>query len=101
MVRQIFVVHAQIVDANGTFNELTNYPKKFDSHAIAYGDDVDAAKRAATGEYHSTLGTLYGRSDRQLQAVMLMTADGFMLKQESIGQIAELPDPEPEPETEG
>lgn len=31
MARQIFIVSAFIVDANGTFNFLQDYPKKFDS----------------------------------------------------------------------
>ena len=38
---------------------------------------------------------------RQLQTVILMTADGFQLERESIGKIADLPDPPtPDPETE-
>lgn len=98
MQRQIFVVAAQIVDANGTYNVLSGYPKAFDSHV--YGDDVDKALARATGEYHNTLGPLYSRADRQLQTVMLMSADGMILKQEHIGAIADLPDPEPEPEPE-
>ena len=93
MVRQIFVVHAQIVDANGTFNELDGYPKKFDSHT--YSDDVEKARNRAEGEYHDVMSAFCKRDDRQLQAAMLMTADGFILKQESKGAIAELPDPEP------
>ena len=91
MVRQIFEVYAKVVDANGAYNTLSGYPKVFDSHL--YNDDVDKAHNRAKAEFHETLGAMYKRDDRQLQTVILMTADGFQLERESIGQIADLPDP--------
>lgn len=97
MQRQIFVVSASIVDANGSFANLSGYPKTFDSHN--YGDDIDKAQRRAIGDMSETYGTMCKRDDRQLQTVMVMTADGFVIKKESIGRIAELPDPEPVEET--
>ncbi len=93
MQRQIFIVTASIVDANGSFANLSGYPKTFDSHL--YGDDIDKAQRRAIGDMSETFGAMCKRDDRQLQTVMVMTADGFVIKKESIGQIAELPDPEP------
>lgn len=33
MMQEIFAVNAQIVDANGTFNSLSGYPKAFKSTA--------------------------------------------------------------------
>ena len=48
MARQIFIVDALIVDANGTFNHLEGYPKPFDSKN--YQNDVDKAKRRAEGD---------------------------------------------------
>lgn len=93
MQRQIFIVNAYIVDANGTFNNLSGYPKTFDSHL--YGDDIDKAQRRAIGDASETFGAMCKRDDRQLQAVMVTTADGFQVEKRSIGQIADLPDPEP------
>lgn len=94
MQRNIFVVNAMIVDANGSFNQLTGYPKAFDSHN--YSDDIDKAQRRAEGEFHETCGAMCKRDDRQLQMAQLMSADGFVLMSKSYGAIAELPDPEPE-----
>lgn len=96
MKRNIFIVDAQIVDANGTFNKLSGYPKLFDSRS--YSDDIDKALLRARGEFHNTIGAMCTRDDRQLQTVVLMSADGFIIEREAIGQIADLPDSEPEPE---
>lgn len=93
MQRQIFIVSASIVDANGSYANLSGYPKTFDSHN--YGDDIDKAQRRAIGDMSEAFGAMCKRDDRQLQTVLCMTADGFVIKKESIGQIAELPDPEP------
>ena len=94
MQRKIFEVYAKVVDANGTYNTLNGYPKVFDSHS--YNDDIDKALNRAKAEYHETLGAMYKRDDRQLQTVILMAADGFIIESASIGAIADLPDPEPE-----
>ena len=90
MKRQIFEVYAKIVDANGTYNTLSGYPKSFDSHN--YGDNVDKALMRATGEFASTWGTMCLREDRQLQTVILMSADGFVIDRKVIGKIEDLPD---------
>lgn len=90
MKRQIFKVDAQIVDANGSFATLSGYPKTFDSHN--YNDDIDKAQNRALGEYHEVLGAFYKRDDRQLQTAICMTAAGFVIASQSIGQIADLPD---------
>lgn len=97
MQRQIFIVSASIVDANGNWANLPGYPKAFDSHG--YGDDIDKAQRRAIGDMSETYGAMCKRDDRQVQMVMVMTADGFVIKKESIGQIADLPDPEPVEQT--
>lgn len=93
MQRQIFVVNAYIVDANGTFNNLSGYPKTFDSQS--YNNDIDKAQRRAIGDMSETYGAMCKRDDRQLQTVICMTADGFLIEKKSIGRIADLPDPEP------
>ena len=92
MTRQIFIVIAYVVDANGTLNPLSGYPKTFDSRN--YDNDIDKTQRRATGEFSECFGAMCKRDDRQLQMVMLMTADGFVLDHKSIGRITELPDPE-------
>lgn len=91
MKRTIYEVYAKIVDANGTYNTLSGYPKAFDSRN--YDNDIEKTLRRAKAEFHETIGAMYKRDDRQLQTVLLITADGFVILSESIGQIADLPDP--------
>ena len=93
MQRNIFIVTATIVDANGTFSNLPNYPKTFDSKN--YDNDIDKAQRRAIGDMSETYGAMCKRDDRQLQTVMVTTADGFQVEKRSIGHILNLPDPEP------
>lgn len=96
MKRQIFIVNAYVVDANGTFNNLSGYPKTFDSRS--YDNDIDKAQRRAVGDMSECYGAMCKRDDRQLQAVMVTTPDGFQVEKRSIGQIADLPDESNEPE---
>lgn len=97
MKREIFEVTAKIVDANGTFNTLSGYPKTFDSKN--YNNDIETARNRAFGEYHEVLGAMYKRDDRQFQLATVMSInEGMLLKVSSIGTVADLPDPEPEAE---
>ena len=96
MVRNIYEVYATVVDANGTYNVLTGYPKRFDSRS--YDGDTDKALKRARAEFYETIGAMCKRDDRQLQTVILMQANGQVIDRQSIGAIA--PDPEPEPEPE-
>lgn len=98
MQRQIFIVYAHIVDANGTYNQLNGYPKTFDSRH--YGDDIDRTKKRALGDFYECYGTMCKRDDRQLQTVIIATADGFVIDNKSLGRIADIPEPEPEPNEE-
>ena len=98
MKRQIYEVYAKIVDANGTYNTLSGYPKAFDSKS--YDNDIDKTLNRATSEFASTWATLLKREDRQLQTVILMSADGFVVDKKVIGKIADIPDPVPVPEPE-
>lgn len=90
MKRQIFKVDAQIVDANGAFSALSGYPKTFDSKN--YNNDIDKAKARALGEYHEVLGAFYKRDDRQLQTAICMTASGYVLASQAIGEISDIAD---------
>ena len=89
MQREIFEVYAKIVDANGNYSTLANYPKSFDSHT--YNDDIAKAQQRAEGEWHECCGAMCKRDDRQLQVAMLIRAsDGMVLACKSYGAIAEV-----------
>ena len=90
--RQIFIVDAVIVDANGTFNHLTGYPKAFDSKN--YQNDLDKAQRRAEGDMSETWGAMCKVDTRQIQTVTLMTVDGFMLEKKTSGAFNYLPEAE-------
>lgn len=90
MARQIFIVDAHIVDANGTFNYVDGYPKRFDSRS--YQGDVDKAQRRAEGDMSDAWGDMCKVDTRQIQAVTLMTADGQLIEKKSMGGFV---DPEP------
>ena len=92
MKRQIYEVYAKVVDGSGAYNTLSGYPKVFDSRN--YSNDINKTLMRATGEFATTWGTLCLREDRQLQMVLLMTADGFVIDKKVIGAIADLPDEE-------
>lgn len=92
MARQIFEVYAKIVDANGSYNTLSGYPKTFDSRN--YNDDGEKALKRARAEYHNTLGTMYTRDDRLLQTVLLMSAYGMIIESEHVGVIEAPSEPE-------
>lgn len=83
MARQIFIVDAMVVDANGTFNHLDGYPKPFDSRS--YQDDIDKTKRRAEGDMSGRWGAMCKVDTRMIQTVTLMTVDGFMLEKRTMG----------------
>lgn len=91
MKRQIYLVNAWIVDANGALHILDGYPKTFDSKN--YGNDIEKSQRRAEGEFSEAWGAMCKRDDRQQQTVTLMTADGFMLDKKSSGQLADVEAP--------
>jgi hypothetical protein len=83
MARNIFIVNAQIVDANGAFNTLSGYPKNFDSNS--YSGDVDKAKKRAEGEFSECWGAMCKRDDRQIQVVTMSDVFGNQLDKKSMG----------------
>jgi len=92
MKRAIYEVYAKVVDATGAYNTLSGYPKVYDSHS--YDDDVEATRCRACGEYHSVLGSMYPRTDRQLQFVFLIDAtEGMVIESTKIGAVPDIPDP--------
>ena len=94
MARQIFIVDAHIVDANGTFNNIQGYPKTFDSRN--YQGDVDKAQRRAEGDMSEAWGAMCKVDTRQIQTVTLTTADGFQLDRKTMGAFPAEPEPNQE-----
>ena len=91
MARQIFIVTANIVDANGTFNPLTGYPKTFDSKN--YQNDIEKTQRRAEGDFSEAWGAMCKVDTRQIQTVTLSTVDGFQLDRKTSGGFKEDPEP--------
>ena len=83
MARNIFIVNAQIVDANAAFHFLDGYPKTFDSKN--YDDDVDKAKKRAEGDMSETWGAMCKRDDRLIQVVSMTDAFGNVIEKKSEG----------------
>ena len=106
--RQIFRVHAEVVDANGALNPLTldgvTYPRTFDSKISTFAGDIEKCLNYAKAEWHHVCDHMLKRDDRQLQTCFLMTADGRIIESFKKGAIAPEeytpPEPEPEPEVE-
>lgn len=95
MARNIFTVNAFIVDANGTKNNLSGYPKDFDSKN--YDGDIAKARKRADGDFSEVLGAFCKRDDRQIQTVTLTNVYGDQLDKKSMGAFPDMA-PEPEPE---
>ena len=87
MAKNIFIVSAQIVDANGTFNFLDGYPKTFKS--ASYDGDVDKAMKRAEGDMAEVWGAMCKRDDRQIQAVSLTDVFGNLIEKKSMGDFQE------------
>ena len=96
-MREIYEVYAKVVDANGTYNTLSGYPKVYDSNT--YNEDAEKAKANAYGAWHEALGAMYKRDDRQIQFAMILRAsDGLQIECARIGAFPAPEPPEPEEE---
>ena len=98
MERNIFEVYAKIIDANGSYNTLSGYPKVFDSRL--YNNDVSKTLQRARGEFHETFGAMCKRDDRKMQMVLLMTAMGQVIDCQHLGMVPPEPQPETQPESQ-
>lgn len=87
MARQIFIVNAMVVDANGNLSILDGYPKSFDSKN--YDNDPDKAQRRADGDASSVWSNMCKQDTRQLQCVTLETVDGYQYYRKSMGALVE------------
>ena len=86
-MRKIYEVYAKVVDANGSYNTLTNYPKTFDSKN--YGGDVAKTRQRAEGEFHECFGAMCKNDTRQVQSVILMDCYGNVIYSKCIGSLPE------------
>ena len=97
--REIYQVTANIVDANGTFNPLSGYPKTFDSKS--YDNDLDKTIQRAYGQWHQALADMSKIDTREVQiAGIIRVSDGVQIEYARFGALKDLPDPEPETEPE-
>lgn len=93
MTQEIFIVHAQIVDANGAFAELSGYPKAFKS--TAYNNSIEKARQRALGDCYDVAGDMAKREDRQVQtAYVMQISSGAIIANVQFGRLPELPEPE-------
>lgn len=83
--REIYIVSAFIVDANGTFAFIEGYPKKFDSKN--YGDDIRKTYRRADGDMSEAWGAMCKVDTRLVQTVTLSTVDGSLLGVKTTGEL--------------
>ena len=90
MVREIYEVHAKVIDANGTFNNLSGYPKPFDSRQ--YNNDPEYTKLRALGQLGEAFGAMVKITTRQYQlCFVLRVKTGEIVEKKSIGTIPDDP----------
>lgn len=97
MARNIFIVNATVVDANGNYSTISGFPKRFDSNS--YNGSTETALRRAKAAYFAQLSNNYAVDGRQMQTVTLEMANGKIVMRDSEGNFVE-PEPTPEPEPE-
>ena len=84
-MRNIYIVDATIIDANGSFGRPEGYPKTFDSNH--YGNDVEKTFHRADGDMAEVWGMFCKRDDRQIQTVELKDIFGVQYGKKSMGNI--------------
>ena len=90
MRREIYRVYAEIVDANGTHNVLSGYPKSFDSRG--YGNDSEKTLQRASGELSAAHAAMSKVDTRKLQIAWLIRVKTCeMLEKKVIGTIPDDP----------
>lgn len=86
-MRNIFIVDAHIVDANGAFHYMDGYPKTFDSKN--YSDDVDKAKKRAEGDASGQWSAMCKQDTRLIQIVTMSDIFGNVFIRNSMGDFSE------------
>ena len=94
MKREIYEVVSKVVDASGGYNNLTGYPKSFDSHQNK--DDLEKTMNKAYAAFDEagSQGYTAAANGRPLTIVSLIrVSDGLQIEKKCIGAMPELPDP--------
>ena len=91
MARNIFVVNATQVNAQGQFSVVSGFPKNFDSDS--YEGDTNKALRRAKSAFFAQCSTNYATDGKIMQTVTLTQANGQIVMRDSEGAF---PTPEPE-----
>lgn len=92
MQRQIFEVQSKAYSTTigGYVSNISGYPKTFDSHS--YNDDIDLTLKKAQGAFAEAWSNACKIDNREIQTILLMTADGVILEKKVLGKLKELPD---------
>lgn len=85
MARNIFIVDAFKVNADGTSQHITNYPKTFNSDS--YDGDVDKALKRAKGSFASTWSDFCSVDNYAMARVTLCDVAGNEIKREVLGEL--------------
>ena len=83
MARTILIVNAtQVVTSEqnpqGIISVVSGYPKNYDSNLSPYNGDIEAANKAAKGEFFDRVSKMYldTNPNRVMTTVTIETADG-------------------------
>lgn len=91
MQREIYEVDAKVVDANRAFNNLSGYPKIFDSKS--YENDLEKTKQRAMGGFYDALASMSKVDTRFLQIAMVTRmSDGVQIAIDRFGDMPEEPE---------
>ena len=90
MARNIFIVNATQVNAQGQFSTVSGFPKNFDSES--YEGDTDKALRRAKAAFHAQCSANYAVDGKIMQTVTLAEANGKMIMRDSEGMFPQEPE---------
>ena len=94
MQRIILITYAFIVDANGTWNNLSGYPISRDSKN--FNNDIDITLARANADNADAWSNISKNDTRQQGTVFTVDSSGFVvIPAKTRGALAELPDTEP------
>ena len=78
-MRKIYITYANVVDANGTFNPLTGYPKSRDSASQDMGGDIDKTLARANADNADAWKNINTTDTRKIAHVFTVDETGFVV----------------------
>lgn len=78
-MRKIYITYAYVVDANGTFNDLTGYPKRRDSSTSDMAGDIDKTLARANADNADAWSAINKADNRKVQTVFTVDETGFVV----------------------